>query len=348
MANLPSDHSSAENAPGSSAPAQQGPLQAGNLDAPGVFNPDNNLPLPLPGLPATDLSAPIRQPRTLTQGQPPLARGWGVDNVLNLAQARQLPHDFGTSTGQAAAGQQANLVPLVAFPVLSRLGPQAVSWAVPVTIASLSVVTARMSYKDLKITPGIRGIQLAYGATGGPVSIRNNITGMTYQLPDGPVTAFLPLFMLREFCDVTISCSSGIFPANATCLLTTEEQLPFLIEDVSNVGSVPLQNSATGSTGGISASLTSQAGRTVFVTGLQILAAGATAAGSANATLSGIVGGAMNITVAWPVLGGAMSPITMTFNPPLPCAIGNNAILSFGGQGAGGVTESVSMQGYLV
>jgi hypothetical protein len=244
MANNPSDHSAAELSPGSAAPAQQGPLAPASLDAPGVLNPDSNFPPPLPGLPAADISAPIRRPQDLIQGQPPLGRGWGVDNVLNLAAARQLPHDFANAGGQVAAGQQSNLVPLVAFPVLSRLGPQAVSWAVPVAIVGLSTINARASYHDLKITPGIRGIQLSYGATNAPVYVKCNITGMSYTFPQGPNTVFAPLFMLREFLDLTISCANA-FPAGSTCLLTTEEQLPWTVDDGVNSQPEGTDNLAT-------------------------------------------------------------------------------------------------------
>lgn len=182
---------------------------------------------PVPGTNKVQTTTPnvIARPERVAHAVPPLAKGWGIDNVLSINKANQLPHDFGNAGGQAAANSQANLIPLVPYPVLSRMGPEGVSWAAAVALAGLTTVTLRGTYRDLHMTPGWRGIQLQYGSVA--VKVVENTTGMIYFFPNGPHTIFAPLFMLREFFDLTIS-GSAAFPAGATALLTTEEQMPYL------------------------------------------------------------------------------------------------------------------------
>ena len=160
---------------------------------------------------------------------PPLGKGFGVDGGrISLPGSTQLP--ISIAGGQASGTP--NLVQLVAFPVLSRIGPQGVSWAAPVPIAGLGLlgVQVRGAYRDLKVTPGWRGFQLQY-KTGSITSVivTENTTGMKYIFGVGTNRAlvFAPLFMLREFYDLTFTTVGANFPADATCLLTTEEQLPF-------------------------------------------------------------------------------------------------------------------------
>ena len=195
----------------------------------GLENPETFLPPPLPGLPAADLSAQIQRPQRLLQGENPSGAAGlaGGDMGFNIGQG-SIAHPLELPAG--AQPNQGNMVPLVAFPVLSRGGPEFTSWAAAVAIAGQPVVNVRGTYRDLRITPGFRGLQIQYGAAAGAVSIRENTTGMIYTLPTGPQTIFLPLFMLREVFDLTITGPGGTaFPAGSTALLTTEEQLPFIM-----------------------------------------------------------------------------------------------------------------------
>jgi hypothetical protein len=242
MATQPSDHSSAESDPGSSAPLVQPPeaQSGGGGDMFGAGTAGGPLPnatapeafvQPVPGqnpsAPA-QTSTPLvtRRPQGVIQGEPPLGKGWGVDQKILIGQANQLPHDYGGAGAQVAAGQQANLVPIVAVPVLSRLGPQYNSHVAAVPLNGLSIVNVRTTYHDLKITAGFRGLQIQYPQGVGGVSIRENVSGMVYTLPSGPQTIFVPLFMTREICDLTITSTTG-FGNSSTALLTTEEQIPF-------------------------------------------------------------------------------------------------------------------------
>lgn len=159
----------------------------------------------------------IVQPRTLTSAQPPLRSGI----VVSLPQ----------STFQQAAlanqsGAQANLIPLIAFPVLGRSGPFP-SWAATVQLGGLSNVLVRGSYRDLRMTPGWRGLALQYTSVSTSVTVVDNRSGMVYQFGAGPKTVLIPLFMLVEIFDLTIKSGGAAFGAGATALLTTEEQVPY-------------------------------------------------------------------------------------------------------------------------
>ena len=252
MANVPSDHSSAEIDPGSPAPlvegasggAEQGGGNVFGAGTPAGVLPNAVVPIippfstqPIPGqnefAPAQGATPVVaRRPQTIVQGEPPLAKGWGVDNTIIIGKTNQLPHDYGSAGAQVAAAQQANVTPFVAVPILSRMGGDTTSWAIVVQIAGQSKINIRGTYRDLKIQPGIRGIQLQYGTAAGAVQVVENATGMVYTFVTGPKTIFAPLFMLREVFDLTIYGPGGIaaptaFPAGATCMLTTEEQIPF-------------------------------------------------------------------------------------------------------------------------
>src|ERR1700730_3951654 len=184
MAALPSDHSPAELAPGSPSPLAQPPEGGGAggqaLPAEPLLTQASNIGVPeqppysvepIPGTNKTvtnpyNNAIDFPRPERVAHAVPPLGKGFGVDGGrCSLPGSTQLPEGVG-SNQNAALGQfnQGNLVPLVAFPVLSRLGPQGVSWAAAVALAGFTSVTLRGAYRDLKITPGFRGIQLQYGS----------------------------------------------------------------------------------------------------------------------------------------------------------------------------------------
>lgn len=156
----------------------------------------------------------IQRPGRLVQGQPPLG------GIITIPQSSHtLP------LGQSAL--QANINPFVVMPVLARVGPNGNAWALSVALGGLTVVTVRGTYRDIKITPGFRGIQLQYTSVSTSVTVRENTTGMLYFFGAGPKTVLAPLFMLREVFDLTITSGGAAFAAGATALLTTEEQMPY-------------------------------------------------------------------------------------------------------------------------
>lgn len=221
---MASDHAPAEQTPGTTAPAAQPALQPGgatSLLPSGLMTPQI-LNQPAAGTPSADINAPVYRPGTVALLRPPLTSPAGTPKLLlaGLNAANALPNLANQS------GSQANLVPLIAFPVLARMGPNAVSWAAAIPLlTTVANVTVRGTYRDLKITPGWRGLQISYAT--GSMTIKENTTGMVYNLPTGPHTVFVPLFMLREVFDLTILASAN-FPAGASALLTTEEQVPYM------------------------------------------------------------------------------------------------------------------------
>lgn len=160
----------------------------------------------------------IVQPRTLTSAQPPIRSGTVVSLPQSTFQQASLAN-------QSAA--QANLVPLIALPVLSRSGPGFQAWAATVQLGGLSNVIVRGSYRDLRMTPGWRGLALQYTSVSTSVTVVDNRSGMVYQFGAGPKTVLIPLFMLMEIFDLTIKSGGAAFGAGATALLTTEEQVPY-------------------------------------------------------------------------------------------------------------------------
>jgi len=216
MATSPgSDQGPAQIDPGAYAPDAQPPIGTAVLPL-GLENPQV---LPLP--PQGDLGAPVQRPGRIISSIPPLNPPGG----LNISQSS---HTLPLSLPSSAQPNQANLVPIVAIPLLSRIGDRIKpAWGAIIPIAGLSSVTVRATYHDLKIMPGFRGIQLAFPtAPAGVVSVICNSTKATLIVPAAAGSFFLPLYMLFDLVDLTLSIASGSFPANSTALLLTEEQLP--------------------------------------------------------------------------------------------------------------------------
>src|SRR5271155_1399154 len=95
----------------------------------------------------------------------------------------------------AGLTQQAqNLLQVTPLRALSVCGEDR-AWVIPLGIAGLSTVSVRASYRDLHMTPGIRGVQISYPLTTANPTIKCNATGMVYTLPVGPADLWHPLFM---------------------------------------------------------------------------------------------------------------------------------------------------------
>lgn len=98
------------------------------------------------------------------------------------------------------------------------------------------------------------------------------------------------------------------------------------------------------------ATLAGAAAQTTYLSGLIISGAGATAASVVTATVTGLIGGTMSITV--PVPAGAtlgVTPIFIEFNPSIPASAANTSIvLTLPSLGAGNTNASVSAWGYRV
>jgi hypothetical protein len=204
----------------------------------------------------------------------------------------------------------------------------------------------------MHVTPGFRGIQLQYNSSVGAISIRHNTTGQIYTLPPGPQTIFLPLFMLREVYDLTISCSTA-FGTGITGLLTTEEQLPFIVpQDGIAIGTQVQSNSGNVANASATTTFVAVAGRTYYVTRLTFSAAGSTAGSVVNATLTGVNNNGVTSTLSWQFTFQA-SPLLPTvldlaFNPPLQEAPGTNMAATLPAGGAGNTNAEATMIGFYL
>lgn len=96
------------------------------------------------------------------------------------------------------------------------------------------------------------------------------------------------------------------------------------------------------------ATFAATAGKTNYLTGVEILAGGATSAALVAATITGLLGGTITYPFAAPA--GATSaavPLIVTFNPPLPASAANIAITAtLPALGAGNTMATVTLHGY--
>lgn len=122
---------------------------------------------------------------------------------------------------------------------------------------------------------------------------------------------------------------------------------------VQKVGAVPLGTvvsvGANVAAAANNQTLPAVAAKTNFLAGFCVSGLGATAAGSITITTTGLAG---NLSFVLPIPAGAtvgVSPLNVTFNPPLPASAVNTAIVvqvpSFG---AGNTTASASAWGFVV
>jgi len=97
------------------------------------------------------------------------------------------------------------------------------------------------------------------------------------------------------------------------------------------------------------ATLTPSAVQLAWLSGFQITAGGATAAGLVTGTITGLVGGTQSFTYAVPA-GAAVgaTPLIVTFPAPIPAtAVNTPIVVTLPALGAGNLNACVSAQGYL-
>lgn len=113
-------------------------------------------------------------------------------------------------------------------------------------------------------------------------------------------------------------------------------------------GAVPVTNTATGAAAAVAATLPAAAGKTTYITGLTVTGGGATAATVAGVTLAGIVGGTATYVVGVPAgVTSAIVPLVLNFNPPIPAAAVNNAlVVTAASFGAGNLNVFVTATGF--
>ncbi len=114
-------------------------------------------------------------------------------------------------------------------------------------------------------------------------------------------------------------------------------------------GATPLQaSSGTTANAVASATLPAAAGKTTYITGVQLTGGGATAAGIQGLSITGLKNGQITYVIVVPA--GAqvpLPPMSVQFNPPLPASAANTAIVaSLPALGAGNLAVGLSIQGF--
>lgn len=97
------------------------------------------------------------------------------------------------------------------------------------------------------------------------------------------------------------------------------------------------------------ATLAATAAKTNRLTAVIIAGLGATAAGSADLTITGLLGGTVTIPIPVPALPAGLQPIVLTFPGGLPGSAVNTAIVvTLASLGAGNLEAAVAAYGYAV
>ena len=96
------------------------------------------------------------------------------------------------------------------------------------------------------------------------------------------------------------------------------------------------------------ATLPAAAGKTTYITGFQLTAAGATAAAVVSATVTGTISGTLTYTFVFPAgATAAAQPLVVEFPEPVPSSAVNTAIVvSLPAGGAGNTNAAVNAQGF--
>jgi len=110
---------------------------------------------------------------------------------------------------------------------------------------------------------------------------------------------------------------------------------------------VSVFNTATGAASASNASVgPAPTGQTIWISGISITGAGATAAGSVTATLVGTIFGTLSFVVGVPTLGSGAVSLVIPFYPPVPVILGNVATLNVPSFGAGSTGQSAAIWGF--
>jgi hypothetical protein len=112
-------------------------------------------------------------------------------------------------------------------------------------------------------------------------------------------------------------------------------------------------NFKTGASGNVAASsaaatLGAVAGRTNYITGFQLTAAGSTVALVVNATVTGLVTGTLTYTFVFPAgVTAQATPLIVNFDNPIPASAVNTAItVTLPSGGAGNTNAAANIQGF--
>jgi len=134
--------------------------------------------------------------------------------------------------------------------------------------------------------------------------------------------------------------------------------MPATAQGVAILGGAPTEyptgttvlNSSSGNVAAAvaTATLTSAASQTAYITGFEVTGAGATAGAVVSVTVTGTIGGTMTYTyTAATGATVANQPLIATFYPPIPASAANtNIVVSCPSLGAGNTNNTVTAHGY--
>lgn len=126
-----------------------------------------------------------------------------------------------------------------------------------------------------------------------------------------------------------------------------------LVNGMLGVGSAAGTQVTASSSGGAQANnctLTSAAGKTMYITGFMVTGAGATSASVITVTITGTISGTLNYSLAIPAgATAAVTPLGQTFAVPIAASATNtNIVVNVPSFGAGNTNASASAYGILI
>ncbi len=143
------------------------------------------------------------------------------------------------------------------------------------------------------------------------------------------------------------------FTANQSGLYTRGDGAgPFAFDGTTMAyqGNGPVVTYSSGNVANAAANATvpAVAARTGYLTGIEITGAGATAGGVVLATITGLLGGTVTYNIVVPTgATTSITPLVVEWNPPLPAAAVNTAIVvSLPALGAGNTNASTVAHGF--
>lgn len=121
------------------------------------------------------------------------------------------------------------------------------------------------------------------------------------------------------------------------------------------LGAIPWSATALGTTAAISVSSPTNVGRTGYIAGFSFSGTNATAAQNGTVAVTNLAANTgAQLFFSYPTIAGGTTiappaPLTVTFNPALPCSAMNTAIIVSGpALGTGAAACSINAWGYLI
>lgn len=172
-----------------------------------------------------------------------------------------------------------------------------------------------------------------------------------------PATGFrkiLPLFLIALLAACLTSATTTSAPDPTALKVQGADTIGNAVQTIAvppgatGISQTALATSNNAANTAQNVTLTGAANTTVYVSGIQVMGSGATAGSVINVTISPVIGGTMNYALVVPTgVTTSITPLVVTFNPPLPCnALNTGVTLSVPAFGAGNTNQTASIQGF--